>query len=526
MAIFTIPKVAITLIALYIARRVYWEATTGARRRSIAKQNGCLPPRKVPLRDPIFGLDLLYSNIKAHSDNRLLEAWSDRLKSQERHTVVMPILGNNIYLTDDPENIKSMLATNFNSWSLGRERIKMMASFLGYGIFCTEGAAWKHSRDMLRPCFERSQVADVDMMEKHVKCLIDQIPDDGKTIDLQPLFHHLSMDIATEFLFGRSTNAQDPNLRDEDVEHFVEAIEYCSDPFSNDNIKRWGFIGAFLPDPKHAKCAKVLRDFADKYLDAEIASRSTSTTTTPPKDRYSFLDTLLSATQDRTTIRSELLNILLAGRDTTASLLSNLFFELTRHPSKLARLRHEISTHIGSSQPTYDTLKQLKYLRAIINETQRLYPVVPSNSRETLIDTVLPRGGGPTGASPILIPKGSFVAYHSYSLQRRKDIYGEDAEEFVPERWMPDEHSSAPLRPGWAYLAFSGGPRVCIGQNFAITEAGYVVVRLLQTFGEVESRDEGVWREKLTITCIGAGGCKLGLRRELETEGEAVEEKS
>jgi cytochrome P450 len=156
--------------------------------------------------------------------------------------------------------------------------------------------------------------------------------------------------------------------------------------------------------------------------------------------------------------------------------------------------------------PTYAQLKDMKYLRAIVNESQRLYPIVPVNSREALVDTTLPRGGGEHEASPVMVPKGSYVAWHMYSMQRRRDLFGHDADTFRPERWLEPG-----FRPGWAFVPFSGGPRVCIGQNFALTEAMYVVVRLVQGF-EIERRDGEDWREKFSITCTGLGGCKVGLR--------------
>lgn len=218
----------------------------------------------------------------------------------------------------------------------------------------------------------------------------------------------------------------------------------------------------------------------------------------------------MEATSDRTVIRSELLNILLAGRDTTAALLSNLIWELPRHPAILSRLRAEIADIIGAGTPTYDQLKDMKYLRAIVNESQRLYPIVPANSREALRDTTIPRGGGPDGQSPLLVPKGCYVSYMTYSMHRDESLYGADALEFKPERWLDPG-----FRPGWAYIPFSGGPRVCIGQNFALTEAMFVVVRLVQEF-DFERKDFDEWSEKLTITCTGAGGCRVGLTRRHE----------
>ena len=79
----------------------------------------------------------------------------------------------------------------------------------------------------------------------------------------------------------------------------------------------------------------------------------------------------------------------------------------------------------------------------------RLYPVVPTNARTAIVDTVLPRGGGPDGQSPLFVPKNSVLQYTVYTMHRRKDIYGDDADEFKPERWEI-------LRPGWEYLPFNG----------------------------------------------------------------------
>jgi cytochrome P450 len=177
----------------------------------------------------------------------------------------------------------------------------------------------------------------------------------------------------------------------------------------------------------------------------------------------------------------------------------------------VARLRREIVEYVGDEVPTYEQLKDMKYLKAIINESQRMYPVVPSNSRQAAKDTTIPRGGGPDGKAPVFVPKGAYVAFHPWAMHRRTDVYGADAHVFVPTRWLAGEHPSSPLRPGWAYLPFGGGPRICIGQNFALTEVMFVVVRLLQSF-DIESRDSEPWAEKMTITCTGKNGCKVALK--------------
>lgn len=218
-----------------------------------------------------------------------------------------------------------------------------------------------------------------------------------------------------------------------------------------------------------------------------------------------FIDELVRQTDDRIRIRSELLNILLAGRDTTASLLSNVWWTLSKRPDVWAKLREDIDTLDGEI-PTLEQVKELKYLRAVLNESLRLYPVVPLNSRQAEVDTTLPLGGGPNGDAPILVKSGQLVTWSTHAMHRRKDFYGEDADEYRPERWLGENG----LRPGWEYLPFNGGPRICIGQQFALTEASYTTIRLMQEFKDIESRDSSPWMEKLTLTCVG-DSCKVAL---------------
>ncbi len=90
-------------------------------------------------------------------------------------------------------------------------------------------------------------------------------------------------------------------------------------------------------------------------------------------------------------------------------------------------------------------------------------------------------------------------------MHRRKDIFGPDADEFKPERWESD------LRPGWGYLPFNGGPRICVGQIFALTEASYTTVRLLQEFSGIQDRDGSPWEEQLTLTLASGKGAKVAL---------------
>lgn len=151
------------------------------------------------------------------------------------------------------------------------------------------------------------------------------------------------------------------------------------------------------------------------------------------------------------------------------------------------------------------------------NIVLRLYPSVPLNIRTAVRRTVLPTGGGPEGNSPIFISAGQSVGYCVYAMHRRKDIYGPDADLFRPERWEGDQLRNV----GFGYLPFNGGPRICLGQDFALTEAAYTVARIIQAWPNIsvdETAQEpdvpiGQEGQALTFILSSADGCKVKLSR-------------
>ena len=163
-------------------------------------------------------------------------------------------------------------------------------------------------------------------------------------------------------------------------------------------------------------------------------------------------------------------------------------FLLVRHPKVLAKLRAEIASqdHVPFDQIDRSSLRNLPYLNNVLRESMsfvpilnrvcvltevalRLYPPIPVNARTAATTTMLPTGGGADRKSPILVAKGTDVAYSVYAMHRRQDLFGMDAEVYRPERW--DERmplSEDPMNAKWGYLPFNNGPRVCLGSESAL----------------------------------------------------------
>lgn len=234
-------------------------------------------------------------------------------------------------------------------------------------------------------------------------------------------------------------------------------------------------------------------DFMQPFIDS-VLSMTTEQLDSMLAKKDTFLHALARFTRDPKVIRDQLVAILLAGRDTTAATLSFCLFELSRHPDVVTKLREEIASHVGDRHPSYTDLKEMKYLNAVLNETMRLYPVVPFNVRHALVDTTLPRGGGPDGSQPIGMPAHTRIFYSTMAMQRRPDLYDPVPEPgttpsrpyFDPAVFHPDRWVSGWQPKPWQFIPFNGGPRICLGQQFATIEMGYTVTRILQAFKEVK----------------------------------------
>ncbi|KAL8651660.1 MAG: hypothetical protein Q9210_003129 [Variospora velana] len=408
---------------------------------------------------------------------------------------------------DANANVQALLATQFNDYGKGANFLRDWQEFLGHGIFTTDGEEWANSRQLLRPQFVKTRVRDLNIFEKHVQHLLCFLDGQGKEVDISDLFYGYTLDAATEFLLGRSVGSLG-NAGSQFAHAFAQVQR------SQHIRMRAGPLSHVFPLRKFRKGLRTMDAFIEPFVqDAllntpeeldEKEARSSGDTT--------WLHSVARFTRDRQVIRDQIVNVLLAGRDTTAGTLSFLIKELSANPNVYSKLRQEILEKLGSHRaPTYEDLKEMPYLQYCINETLRLYPSVPYNVRLALKDTRLPRGGGVDGLSPIGVKKDTMVGYAPIYLHRNPAQYppvsadSPPAAEFSPERW----ETWIP-RP-WQYIPFNGGPRICIGQQFALTEIGYTAVRILQRFERLEKywgiEDDMV---KSEIVLSPAHGVKVG----------------
>ncbi|PWI76171.1 hypothetical protein PCL_03365 [Purpureocillium lilacinum] len=497
-AAWTLYVLLATVFAVGIAR---WTRKLQAR-RAFAKSRGCLPPRsRAPVKDPIFGLDFIYDAIFNKSSDRYLEG---TLKSFRElgTTYTMSRWAMSVFYTCDSLNMKQVLAGSFEDFGLPGTRVTALSSFVGDGIFTLDNDPWYHARVSLKPMVARSDKETIHgILEHNFQAMLRLLPTDGSSVNLQDIFFRLVMDFATEYLTGNSTRMLDnEGARGDTAQQFVSDYMTCS----TEVITRLGLgpLQHLRFNSNANKAKKAVFGFLDAFIDDSLRKRAIEGTS----DRDDFLTQLTGMTTDRMVLRNQLLHILIATRDTVASTLSNLFFVLARNPQCYGKLRAEVLAISGTGPPSTGQLKQMEYARWCVNESLRLHPVIPIGGRQARRDTVLPHGGGADGESPLLVPKGTIVMFNVYAMHRDDKVFGANVEAFCPERWEN-------LRPGWAYLPFSGGPRICMGQHIALTVMQYVLVRMAQSFSSIDGVGDGDWVEQYALATTCRGGVHVNLRK-------------
>ncbi|KAJ2976265.1 hypothetical protein NUW58_g8131 [Xylaria curta] len=432
--------------------------------------------------NPITASYKVLWTIKKSSQNKIAEAYEELYNSlppESRHSYEHQFLpGSRTIETREPAHVKTILAGDFHSFGKGPVFHRIWSPFLGDSIFTTDGKLWHNSRGLIRPMFMTDRISDLIIFDRQIRKMIDLIPPSGQTVDIMDLFFRMTLDATTDFLLGESANSlENPNSE----------FTFAFNDVLTHQIRLF-VLRIFYPFDKLAPHGDYYRDI--RKIDEFVMPYVRQTLAIPPEElekltksdtEFTFLHNLARFTQDPKVIRDQLVAVLLAGRDTTAATLSWAFYELAAYPDKVGRLRAEIIEYVGEhGTPTYETLKSMKYLRYTIQETLRLHPAVPLNDES---------------------------GTHRHSLAERRDLYPPTSEKFAdPALFSPERWYSWQPRP-WEYIPFNGGPRICPGQNFAMTEMAYCIVRMLQKYDRIEYR--GDWhaqRDKTDVVSRPAFG--------------------
>ncbi|OSC98998.1 cytochrome P450 monooxygenase pc-3 [Trametes coccinea BRFM310] len=503
------PTVAIIVIALlsipalYILRIVLHEWHV---RRAAARIGAVLPPRWEGR--SIGNMDILDHVMERFYKGYITDGVWDKM-GELGYLYAISIMWDTSYFTTDANVTKAVLATEFLDFEKGDEFRDSMGTVLGTGVFNADGEMWKFHRNMTRPYFSRDRISHFELFDRHANLLISKMKDrfrGGHAVDFQDAIARFTLDSATEFLFGKCVNSLESDLpyahndpigpklvREPNVaERFAQAFSEAQQVIALRWQVGWIWHMQELLRDKAAEHMQVVDQFLQPILEEAIAKNraaksqgSISSVDHKPDENETLLDHLVRFTSDPAVLHDETLNILIAGRDTTATTLTYAVYLMCLYPDVFKRLRTEILEKLGPSQvPTFDDVRSLKYLRAVINETLRLYPAVPFNVRVANRDTTLPNPnpGGPR----VFVPAKTAIAYSVFLMHRRKDYWGPDALLFDPDRWLDERLNKYFTANPFIFVPFNAGPRICLGQQFAYNEMSFFLIRLLQNFSMIE----------------------------------------
>lgn len=408
------------------------------------------------------------------------------------HTFVTKVLGNKLIMTKDPENIKVLLSSGFDKFDYGSRSSAVQPS-LGMGIFTLEGKNWKETRSVLMKLFGTETITQVHVFEPHFLTLQERINQKTGFFDIQEEFMTLGLEISTELLFGEVVSHDTPHY-----ENFTRAWDFCQ----NYMIVRLllGDLYWLANDWRYTKSNQIIHEFCDYLVQRSLEKN-------PDNEKFVIVHELDKHTKNKTFIRDQALSLIMASRDTTAELMAFTMLEMARNPEIWEKLRDIVNVTFNKESPellNFSSLRNCKYVRAILKETLRIYPGVPRNMKTAKCDTILPKGGGKDGQDPILVQKGQPVGFISIATQMDPVYFGTDAHVYNPERWFQSNMKNL----GCKYLPFNAGPRTCLGQQYTLIEASYLLVRLAQTYETIELHPDYIYppRKKSFINMSAADG--------------------
>jgi cytochrome P450 len=374
--------------------------------------------------------------------------------------ISLPGVGE-MFLLSDPADIEQVLLAESRHYTKATFSRNQLGELLGDGLVLSEGDHWQRQRQMIQPAFYRDRIGEyADVMVNRTAELVDEW-EAGDTYHIEDEMKQLTLRILADTMFGTDIDYEAWNIR-ETVRDLQEPGKPSKQPLAY-VVPKW------VPIPMWRRYRAGIKHI--EALIADLIDRRQQS----DEDREDLLSMLLTARDEDGAgmsdkqIRDELVTFLFAGHETTATALTFTWYLLGKNPDVERRLVAELDNVLGGDQPTMADLPDLIYTEKVVMEAMRLYPPVPMIPREATTDVEL---GG------YHFPEGSVVVPTQWTVHHDETYY-EDPWMFRPRRWTDDFETELPR---FAYFPFGGGPRRCIGEQFAMIEAQLVLATIAQQY--------------------------------------------
>ena len=381
----------------------------------------------------------------------------------------LTLFGQVFYLVAQPDLVREVLVGQYELLPKTERDIEILSRAVGKGLLTSSGAEHRQQRRLVQPAFHTGRIAEYgEIMVSYAAQMADGWQS-GEQIDMNHQMMQLTMFIIAKTLF----DAEPASMAGE-ADTIGEAIHVIQET-SNAEFKSPVMFPRWLPTPRNRR-RQSARAVLDETIDRIIQERRLSDGPGLPQDRGDLLSMLL-LTRDETggrlgpaEIRDQLVTFFVAGHETTSNALTWAWYLLARHPEAEALLHEEVRTVLGGRLPTVDDLPRLTYTEMGVKEAMRLYPPAWILSGRV--------GSADIALGPYHLPAGSAVFISPYAMHRLPDYFSE------PDRFVPERFTAAKERelPRYAYIPFGAGPRVCIGNHFAMLEVRLILATIAQRF--------------------------------------------
>jgi cytochrome P450 len=421
---------------------------------------------------------------------RLLGSMSERYGD----VVYIRFLTIPVYLIRHPDHVRHVLQERHTIYDKDTFDYHMLKPLVGEGLLTSNGAPWLRARRLIQPAFHRERLAALGtLMSERILAMLERwrpMVASNQPFDVAEEMTRLTLDVVTRALFGADLSHETDAITRGLVTFMQHVLERISSPLA---------LLPPLPTPGNLRARAAVRGL-DRVVAGIIATRRRRAA-----DTGDLLSMLLLARDEETgegmtdrQLRDEVMTLLLAGHETTANALNWTWCLLAQHPEATGKLAAELTHVLGGRTPSMADRPQLTYTRMVVEEAMRLYPpawIVPRGARED--DEIAGFG----------VRAGSVVLLSPYLTHRHPGIW-ENPERFDPERFTPER---AAARPRFAYFPFGGGPRLCIGNAFAMTEAQLAVATVAQRYRLDLLPGQRVRPEPL-VTLRPSGGLPMTVR--------------
>ena len=389
-----------------------------------------------------------------------------KLQRQYDRVVRINIGGRNQYMVFRPEDVKYVMQENHRNY--GRSpAFRVLKRFLGEGLLTSDGDFWRQQRRLAQPAFHRQKITVLaaTMVQESAAWVAELRQRDlSGPVNISQALMDVTMRIVCKTLFST-----DASQKLNGLSHSLETLNVLANKSLMSPIK-WP---ASWPTPNNLRYEKARRQ-VDTLIYDFIANRKQTGTR-----HDDLLDMLLYAEDEDTgqrmpekQLRDECVTLFTAGHETTAVSMAWTIYLLAHNPLILSRLKAEVATVLGADSgvlPPVEAFRALPYTMQVVQESMRLYPPAWAMSRMALADDQI---------GPYHIPKGDTVVVSPYLLHHDPTNWP-DPDRFDPDRFAPGADAG---RPAYAYMPFGGGPRLCIGNQFALMEMQILLALFVQSF--------------------------------------------